>query len=227
VPASIGIILLRSEIVRLILGSGYFGWEATIATYQTLGFFALSIVFQAIGALLARSYYALHDTITPTIYQVIGFALSCVLGFWLAPATGVGLGVPGLALAFSIGSALTMVLLYWRLRSTKSAVRAEESALPSLLTNLLIGSITLIAVVQLVKLGSATIVDLDRFWEVLLRTTLAIGAGGLAYWWMMLALGVSELGLITQVVRAKLWPTEGDRQVLAEAVSKDTDSTNL
>lgn len=205
VPAGIGLILLRSEIVRLILGTGYFGWEATIATHQTLALFAVSLAFQAIAALLARAFYARHDTLTPTIHQVLGFALSITLAYAFAPVTGLALGVPGLALAFSLGSALTMALLYAKLRVVVPALTTGERALWSLLGDLAIGSIALVASVQLVKFGVASVVDLNHFWEVFLRASLAIAAGAAAYWIVMMHLGVQELSLITEILRRKFW----------------------
>lgn len=206
IPAGIGLILLRSEIVRLILGTGYFGWEATIATYQTLAFFSISLAIQVIGVLLARAFYALHDTLTPTIYQVLGFVLSIALAYYLAPTTGLGLGVPGLALAFSIGSTLTLALLYWKLRQTVPAILRGEHVLLPLLRDVALGSLALIASVQLVKFGLAYVVDLNRFWEVLLRAALAIVAGAGAYWVVMMHLGVEELSIINEILRRKFWP---------------------
>ncbi len=207
VPAGIGLILLRSEIVRLILGSGYFGWEATIATYQTLAFFAISLAIQVIGVLLARAFYARHDTLTPTIYQMLGFVVSIALAYYLAPTSGLGLGVPGLALAFSAGATLTLLLLYGQLRQVVPALRSDEATLWSLLGKITIGSLALIATVQLVKAGIAQVVDLDYVWEVLLRATLAIGVGAAAYWVVMVQLGVAEIGFLTEILRRKFWPT--------------------
>lgn len=209
VPAGLGLLLLRSEIVRLILGTGHFGWEATVVTAQTLGFFAVSLFAQAIGALLARSFYALHDTTTPTIHQLVGYGVSVALAFVLAPATGLGMGVPGLALAFSIGSALTMGLLYWSLRRRVPSVQEDESALWPLLQKLALGSIALVVGVQLAKLLTAQLVDLDHFWEVFLRAGSAMLVGASAYWLVMAALRVEELSLIIDVVRSRLWPSAG------------------
>ncbi|MBI4185512.1 murein biosynthesis integral membrane protein MurJ [Candidatus Berkelbacteria bacterium] len=206
IPSGIGLILLRSEIVRLILGTGYFGWQATIATHQTLGLFAISLFAQAIGALLARSFYALHDTLTPTLHQLLGYGVSIGLAFWFAPATGLGLGVPGLALAFSLGSLLTMGLLYWTLRHRVPGLRVGEATVRPLLGKLFVGSVTLIIVVQLVKAGMAHLVDLDHVWEVLLRTAVAIITGSLSYWIVMAKLGVEEIALIGRIVRSRFVP---------------------
>lgn len=206
VPAGIGLILLRSEIVRLILGTGYFGWDATIATHQTLAFFALSLFIQAIGVLLARAFYAIHDTLTPTIYQVLGFLLSILLAYYLAPTAGLDMGVPGLALAFSLGSTLTLATLYWKLRRVLPSIRSGEASFWPLVGDVVLGSVALIATVQAVKFGLAYVVDLDRFWEVLLRAAIAIGAGAGAYWLVMLSLGVQELTIIGEILRRKFWP---------------------
>src|SRR3990167_367772 len=112
IPAGIGIILLRAQIVRLILGSGYFGWEETINTANTLGFFAISLFAQGLIAHLARTFYALHNTKIPMIISVVSFAVSIISAFIFSPI----LGVSGLGLAFSIGSITNLCLLYFIIR---------------------------------------------------------------------------------------------------------------
>ena len=59
IPSGIGVILLRAQIVRLILGSGHFGWEQTIETANILGFFAISLFAQGLIPLFARVFYSL------------------------------------------------------------------------------------------------------------------------------------------------------------------------
>jgi putative peptidoglycan lipid II flippase len=59
VPIIIILLLLRAQIVRLILGSGAFDWTATIATANTLAFFAIGLIGQALIPLLARAFYAM------------------------------------------------------------------------------------------------------------------------------------------------------------------------
>jgi len=62
IPATAGMILLRAEIVRLILGSGNFNWTDTVLTANTMGMFAIGMFALALLPLLSRAFYALEDT---------------------------------------------------------------------------------------------------------------------------------------------------------------------
>ncbi|MFA6307683.1 MAG: murein biosynthesis integral membrane protein MurJ [Patescibacteria group bacterium] len=108
IPISVLIVVLRAQIVRVILGSGAFGWEDTYRTAQALGIFAISIFAQGLIPLLARSFYAYEDTKTPMSISIVSIILNIVLSWQLAQH----FGVFGLALAFSISSIINMMLLY-------------------------------------------------------------------------------------------------------------------
>ena len=107
-PISVLIVVLRAQIVRVILGSGNFTWDNTYDTAQTLGWFAISIFAQGLIPLLARSFYALGDTKTPTNIAFISIITNIITAFYLS---GI-FGVQGLAMAFSISSIINMLLLY-------------------------------------------------------------------------------------------------------------------
>ncbi|MEK7447236.1 MAG: murein biosynthesis integral membrane protein MurJ, partial [Patescibacteria group bacterium] len=65
IPATVGIIVLRAQIVRLIFGIGSFDWEATYWTTKTLLFFSFGLVAQGLIPLLIRAFYAIQDTRNP------------------------------------------------------------------------------------------------------------------------------------------------------------------
>src|SRR5581483_5275782 len=65
-------IALRIPTVRILFGTSIFDWTATVETGMVLTAFAIGIPFQAMVALLARAFYALHDTKTPVLISVIG-----------------------------------------------------------------------------------------------------------------------------------------------------------
>ena len=85
VPISAGVILLRAQIVRLILGSGHFGWEQTIDTANALGYFAIALVFSSLVPLLARSFYALSNTKIPMMATILTVIISIIAGYLLSP----------------------------------------------------------------------------------------------------------------------------------------------
>jgi putative peptidoglycan lipid II flippase len=112
IPASVIILLLRAQIVRVILGTGAFNWEDTYLTAQALGYFSLSLFAQSLIPLLARSFYALQDTKTPVKVAVVSVVINIVGALSLSRF----MGVVGLALAFSLSSLTNMFLLLWLLR---------------------------------------------------------------------------------------------------------------
>ncbi|HLD27796.1 MAG TPA: murein biosynthesis integral membrane protein MurJ [Patescibacteria group bacterium] len=112
IPASVFILLLRAQIVRVILGSGNFDWNDTYYTAQVLGWFMVSLFAQSLIPMLARSFYALEDTKTPVVISCVAIIINIAGSIIL----GRRFGVEGLALAFSIASIINMLLLLMVLR---------------------------------------------------------------------------------------------------------------
>jgi len=108
VPATVLIITLRAQIIRVVLGTGSFDWQDTILTMNTLGYFALSLFAQATMPLLIRVFYARHNSTIPFYLGLFTVILNIGLSFMLAPT----LGVAGLALAFSIANIVNFILLW-------------------------------------------------------------------------------------------------------------------
>jgi len=111
IPVATILMVLRIPIIRLVYGTDIFGWEATVQTGYVLSGFALGIVFQAVSTLLARSFYALHDTKTPVIASV-GSTITILLADYIF-VSFLGFDVWALALAFSMGSAVQAVTLFY------------------------------------------------------------------------------------------------------------------
>lgn len=108
VPATVLLITLRAQIIRVVLGTGSFDWEDTILTMNTLGFFALSLFAQALIPLLVRVFYAQEDSKTPFVIGIFSVLVNIVLSLSFSKLWGVS----GLALAFSVSSIFNFVLLW-------------------------------------------------------------------------------------------------------------------
>jgi putative peptidoglycan lipid II flippase len=121
-PVATILIVLRIPLIRLIFGTEIFDWEATVQTGLVVSSFAIGVVFQAAVSLLARSFYALHDTKTPVIVAISGILITIATDFILI--RGFSFPVYGLALAFSFGSAYQATLLFYLLnkRFAKSSL---------------------------------------------------------------------------------------------------------
>lgn len=131
IPAMVGLILIGQPLISLLEG-GAFDRSATGLVYESLRAFALSIVVMSILEIMARSFYADKDTLTPLWAALVGATVNFVLAIYLsgfqlgwsasgfmlspAPAPLINLGVGGLGLALSIGILFEISILILILR---------------------------------------------------------------------------------------------------------------
>lgn len=122
-PATVGLILLAEEFVRIFYAhGGNFTDEAVQLTSWATLWFALCMVGWAGRDLLTRAFYALEDTRTPVITGAVSLGLYVVLGLLFIPWLDHG----GLALAFSVVTYVNMFLLTWVLRRRVGKVFRRE-----------------------------------------------------------------------------------------------------
>ncbi len=133
IPISVFLILERIQIVRVILGTGQFSWEDTRLTAAALGLFALSVFSQSLVPLFSRAFFAMGDSKTPVLVNVSSLAINIAFSFYFvglikggglfADVLGRALKVSdisdiailGLPLAFSLGSIINLLWLYFML----------------------------------------------------------------------------------------------------------------
>ncbi len=84
------IIVLRAHLVRVILGTGAFDWNATRLTAALLAILAVGLVAQCLVLLFSRALYAVRESWRPLIYQLAAGALTIALAvaFLAMPADG-------------------------------------------------------------------------------------------------------------------------------------------
>lgn len=111
IPLATILIVLRVPLVRLIYGTNIFSWEATVQTGYVVSAFAPAVIFQSAISLLARSFYALHDTKTPVIVSILSIFIVMFLDFIFIQI--LSLNVWGLAAAFSLGTGIQAATLFY------------------------------------------------------------------------------------------------------------------
>lgn len=112
-PASVGLVVLREPLIRLLFQHGAFDAEATARTATAFLFYAPGLPAAAVDQLLIFAFYARKNTIVPVLVGVVGVLIYLATGLALLGP----MGMPGLALANSvqwIGHALIMAGLLWR-----------------------------------------------------------------------------------------------------------------
>lgn len=112
IPATAGLIVLGAPIVTLLFQRGEFTAESTRQTTFALQFFALALFAHSSLEIVARAFYALHDTFTPVVVGIGAMLLNIALSLILIAPLQHG----GLALANSIATMLEVTILLVLLR---------------------------------------------------------------------------------------------------------------
>lgn len=73
------IAVLRAHIVRVVLGSGAFDWNATRLTAALLAILAVGLVVDALKLLFSRALYAARQSWRPLMYQLAGATFTIIL----------------------------------------------------------------------------------------------------------------------------------------------------
>jgi putative peptidoglycan lipid II flippase len=123
-PAAALFIVLRAQIVRVILGTGRFDWQDTVLTLETLAFFSLALFAEALILLFLRGFFAWEDTRIPFLIGLLATIVRLLAAWFFSRS----LGVPGLALGFSLGSIFYLILLFIALREKIKGYSLREIA---------------------------------------------------------------------------------------------------
>jgi putative peptidoglycan lipid II flippase len=176
IPFSVVFIILRAQIVRVVLGSGKFDWEDTTLTFQALGIFSLSLFAQSTIPLLARSFYAIQNTITPFLISIFVGVLNLILSIVFINIMSDN-QVLGLVWSFSIATVVNMILLLVVLRKKIGDLREKE--IIRSVRKVIWATLAMAVVMQLIKYGVSFVVDMQTFLGVFTQMVLSV-LGGLA-----------------------------------------------
>jgi len=209
IPASILIFLLRAQIVRLVLGTGRFGWNDTRLTAASLGLFAFSIFASTLIPFLIRIFFSFQDSKTPTLIALISAGISVGLSFFMKSILsfpnffskitenilklkGVeNIAVIGLPLAISIAGILQLILFLIFLYRKIGNFGLKE--IFNCLRNVLIISIMMGGIVYFLLQFTADFVDMQTFLGVLIQTAIAGITGITVYFFVAFYLKFPEL----------------------------------
>jgi putative peptidoglycan lipid II flippase len=112
IPAAVGLLVLRGPLIRLLLERGLFDQNSTRAVAWALQFYAPGLVAHAGVEILARAFYALHDTRTPVGISLAAVGGNVALSLMLRGPLGHG----GLALANTLVTYWELAALLWAIR---------------------------------------------------------------------------------------------------------------
>ncbi len=111
-PATLGLMVLATPIVRLLLQRGQFSPADTVATAAAVQLYALGLVGYSMVKIVSPAFYAMGRSRTPAAVGVAAVLLNAALSVTTAPA----FGYKGLALSASIASLFNAAALTWLAR---------------------------------------------------------------------------------------------------------------
>jgi len=199
IPATILIIALRAQIVRVVLGTGNFDWRSTFMTMDALGFFAISLFAQATIPLVTRVFYARHNSRTPFYFGLVSIVINIILSFYL----GKLMGVAGLALAFSIANILNLILLSIWLYVKVGTLDFNKIFLSSL--KFIAAAIAAGIAAQMMKVVVWPYIDMTKFSGVFIQLVASFGVGTLVYAWFCYLLNSEEFFWFIDALKNR-WP---------------------
>jgi len=145
-PATIGLITLGRPLVGLLFERGAFKEASSEAVTWALAFYALGLVGHAGLEIVARAFYALHDTATPVLVGGQAMVLNVILSLILPPLFRRAGWPPhaGLALANSVATLLELAILLVLMRKRAGGIEGKETvraASKALLASLVMGAV--------------------------------------------------------------------------------------
>jgi putative peptidoglycan lipid II flippase len=111
IPTTLGLVLLREPVLRLLFERGAFTPQDTALTGQAFAWYAPQMPFWAVDQLLIFAFYARRDTRTPVLVGVFGTLLYLAVALLTVRA----LGVFGLILANTLQNSAHCVVTFWLL----------------------------------------------------------------------------------------------------------------
>jgi putative peptidoglycan lipid II flippase len=124
VPAALALYLLRLPFIAFFIGTGQFDAAAVSRTATVLGIYTLSIPAESLVHILARGFYALHNTLIPVAISLGAVTISTACAALLAPI----IGVAGIPAGFAAGTILQALFLAALLRRYTAWTFTRQSA---------------------------------------------------------------------------------------------------
>lgn len=217
IPISALLFILRAQIVRIILGTGKFGWVDTRLTAAAIGIFTISIFAQSLIPLLSRAFYAFHNTRTPVLISLLSIVLNIGFSFlfvWALNDSGSfsslisrilklkdikEIAILGLPLAFSLANIINFAILL------KFFVKKIELWQPKYILNTFLKICLSTLLMAITTYGLLQILDLfldsRTFIGIFLQGGLAAFAGIIVYCLTMFFLKTEEVKRIIRKIK--------------------------
>lgn len=220
IPAAIGLLFVGRPLISLLEG-GQFDAAAGVLVYSTLQAFMLGLIVHSLLEIVARSFYADKDTLTPLWAALVGAAINFGLAFALtgvldaqnalsahvvvaqsftslAPRPDFG-NVAGLALANSIGTTVEVGLLLIVLRRRWHGL--NENVLARTIVKTLVASLVMVVFIILIDVAWAALgfTEQGALFTVA-EIALQVGVGILVFIGVSIVIKLEELNILINTI---------------------------
>ena len=195
VPSTVGLIVLKDSLTRLIYEHGIFSRVATTMTANALLYYSIGLVAYACTHLITMAFYALKDTKTPVkigVYIVfMNIVLDLILVRYLAHS--------GLALATSLVAIINMIILLKVLQKKIGNIGLRSQA--SFLIKIILSSIFLGISCILVNNYLGSVLNLNNKFNQIIQTIASILTGSMVYYICSYIFGIPEIRSLKQNIK--------------------------
>jgi putative peptidoglycan lipid II flippase len=205
-PATIGYLVLAEPIVHLLLAHGVVRPDSnsTILLTRTMVMFVLGLLPFSTFQLLLRAFYAIQNTRTTFLVNIISVGANVVANLVLFAVLPTDWKVPGLALGNTIAYSIGSVLLLARLSPRVGGLDLRPIA--RVLARMLFASLLMGVITAMVAAGVTAIVG-ERTFGSLLTVAAGVAAGLASYVVAARLLGIQELSAMLALVKRRVGRT--------------------
>lgn len=193
IPATVGIIVLSSDIIELLFQRDAFTAKDTVVTAGAFIFYSLGLTGAGLRLLITKVYYSIHDTKTPMINGSIAVGLNIVLNLILVRF----MAHRGLALATSIAVTVSTLLMWAQLKK-----RIPEMNMKHYLVEFIKITISSLAMGFVVYLVDKTLTALGL--SLTKTVVLSVMAGIITYLAMIVITRVEAIAELLTLVKNKM-----------------------
>jgi putative peptidoglycan lipid II flippase len=204
IPATIGLLVLATPIVRVMYEHGRFTAQDTVATAAALQLYAIGLVGYSIVRIVSPVFYAIGSHRTPVVVGAVTVLLNALLSVVFVRATP--LQYRGLPLATSVAAVFNCVALLVLLRHRLRGI--DGARLLSSMARILVASLAMGLAAFAVDRGLIGTLPDGRLVSEVARLVLAIGCALAVLTAAAFVLRIRELHLAVAAVKRRVRPHE-------------------
>lgn len=188
VPATVGLLLIRTQLVSVLFERGQFTKSDTISTAIVLSFYALGLCAYFLQQIATRALYSMQDSKVPAKSALAAVIINVVLNLILVWPMGIG----GLALSTAICAYMQVAILIFALRKRLGSELLDQLIKTTVKTA--ISTVVMAAAAGLLLYILQGLPDSKRF--DILKLAVVVPAAAIVYMLAAKLLNIKEMDLV-------------------------------